>query len=86
MIQEQTVSRVLDAALQTGADFAELFAEYSKFQEITRQRLFYETIAQVFPDMKIIITGKDGSQMTTVLPLDSFVNADDGEPREEETP
>ena len=27
MIQEQTVSRVLDAALSTGADFAELFAE-----------------------------------------------------------
>ena len=71
-------SRIAEAEGQASR-FAELFAEYSKFQEITRQRLFYETIAQVFPDMKIIITGKDGSQMTTVLPLDSFVNAG-GEP------
>ena len=69
-------SRIAEAEGQASR-FAELFAEYSKFQEITRQRLFYETIAQVFPDMKIIITGKDGSQMTTVLPLDSFVNAGD---------
>lgn len=52
--------------------FSELYAEYSKYPEITRQRLFYETITKVFPDMKIIIAGKDGSTVQTVLPLDSF--------------
>ena len=76
-------SRIAEAEGQASR-FAELFAEYSKFQEITRQRLFYETISQVFPDMKIIITGKDGSQMTTVLPLDSFVNDTAGQPAENE--
>lgn len=52
--------------------FAKLYEEYSKYPEITRQRLFYETISDIFPDMKIVITGKDGSSMSTVLPLDSF--------------
>jgi len=52
--------------------FAELFAEYSKYPEITRQRLFYETITGIFPGMKVIIMGEDGSTMETVLPLDDF--------------
>lgn len=52
--------------------FAKLYEEYSKYPEITRQRLFYETISDIFPDMKIVITGKDGSNISTVLPLDSF--------------
>ena len=65
-------SRIAEAEGQASR-FAELYAEYSKFPEITRQRLFYETIARVFPDMKVIITGKDGSQLSTVLPLESFV-------------
>ena len=29
-------------------------------------------VAKVFPDMKIVITGKDGSALQTVLPLESF--------------
>ena len=32
-------------------------------------------ITKVFPDMKIIITGKDGSTLQTVLPLESFTGA-----------
>ncbi len=64
-------SRIAEAQGQASR-FSELYAEYSKFPEITRQRLFYETIARILPDMKVIITGKDGTEMTTVLPLDSF--------------
>ena len=66
-------SRIAEAQGQASR-FSELYEEYSKFAEITRQRLFYETITKVFPDMKVIILGKDGSQLTTVLPLDSFVD------------
>ena len=65
-------SRIAEAQGQASR-FAELYQEYSKFSEITRQRLFYETITKVFPDMKVIIVGKDGSQLSTVLPLDDFV-------------
>ena len=65
-------SRIAEANGQASR-FAELYAEYSKYPEITRQRLFYETVSQIFPGMKVIITGKDGNELTTVLPLESFV-------------
>lgn len=64
-------SRIAEAEGQASR-FTELYAEYSKYPEITRQRLFYEMIAKVFPDMKIVITGRDGSTVQTVLPLESF--------------
>ena len=58
--------------------FRELYAEYSRYPEIIRQRLFYETVAEIFPGMKIIILGEDGSELTTVLPLDDFMGSDGG--------
>lgn len=58
--------------------FSQLFEEYSRFPEITRQRLFYENISGIFPGMKVIILGKDGSQMQTVLPLDDFAAMEGG--------
>ncbi len=65
-------SRVAEAEGQASR-FRELYAEYAKFPEITRRRLFYESISTVFPDMKIVIMGKDGGKLETVLPLDSFI-------------
>lgn len=64
-------SRIAEARGQASR-FSALYEEYSRFPEITRQRLFYETIVKVFPDMKVIISGKNG-EVSTVLPLDSFV-------------
>ena len=64
-------SRIAEAQGQASR-FRALYQEYARFPEITRQRLFYETIADVFPNMKVIITGKNG-ELNTVLPLDSFV-------------
>ncbi len=60
--------------------FRELYAEYSRYPEIIRQRLFYETIAEIFPGMKVIIVGEDGSELTTVLPLDDFTGSDSAAP------
>ena len=71
-------SRIAEAQGQASR-FRELYEEYSKFAEITRQRLFYETITKVFPDIKVIILGKDGSQLNTVLPLDTFVEVPEAE-------
>lgn len=67
-------SRIAEATGQA-TRFEELYEEYSRYPEITRQRLFYEAVADVFPGMKVIIMGEDGSEMTTVLPLDDFVDA-----------
>ena len=58
--------------------FSQLYAEYSKYPEITRQRLFYERISDLFPDMKVVILGSDGSSLSTVLPLDDFVSEKGG--------
>ena len=62
----------INAANGQASRFSQLYEEYSKYPEITRQRLFYETISDIFPDMKIIIMGSDGNEVQTVLPLDEF--------------
>lgn len=49
--------------------FNEIYAQYSKFPEITKKRLFYEMIEEVFPKVKIIIT--DG-ETQTVYPMAPF--------------
>lgn len=67
-------SRINDANGQASR-FAQLFEEYSKFPEITRQRLFYEMIVKVFPDVKVYIMGSDETGVSTVLPLDEFAGA-----------
>ena len=64
-------SRIAEANGQASR-FSELYNEYSRFPEITRQRIFYETIGSIFPNMKVIIQGEDGSELTTLLPLDDF--------------
>ena len=65
-------ARIAEAEGQASR-FRELYEEYAKYPEITRQRLYYEMISEVFPEIKVILQGADGS-MTTVLPLDDFAN------------
>ena len=62
----------INAANGQASRFSQLYEEYSKYPEITRQRLFYETISDIFPGMKIVIMGSDGTEVQTVLPLDEF--------------
>ncbi len=59
--------------------FTQLYEEYSKFPSITKQRLFYETIGVIFPDMKVIIMGSDGNEVQTILPLESLIDLGDAE-------
>ena len=68
----------INEATGQASRFSQLYEEYSKYPEITKQRLFYETVSDIFPDMKIVIMGKNGSEMTTVLPLDDFASLTDG--------
>ena len=51
----------------------ELYAEYQKYPLITKQRMFYETMEEILPDMKVIIERSDGSTQT-MLPLESFAD------------
>ena len=67
----------INEATGQASRFAQLYAEYARYPQITRQRLFYEMIAKIFPDMKIIILGEDGA-VEKVLPLDSFTPGENG--------
>lgn len=51
--------------------FNDMYEEYIKYPLITKKRMFYETMEELLPELKVIIDGTDGTQ--TVLPLDSFV-------------
>ena len=49
-----------------------MYAEYSKYPLITKQRMFYETMEDVLPSLKVYIVDESGTQK--MLPLDSFMN------------
>lgn len=51
--------------------FEALFAEYAKYPEITRQRLFYETMSDILPDLKVIIKS-DSDTIHTYMPVDTL--------------
>ena len=53
------------------ARFNAMYEEYVKNPETTKMRMFYETMEDILPGLKVIINGSDGTQ--TMLPLDSFV-------------
>lgn len=53
------------------ARFNALYEEYNKYPLITKQRMFYETMQEILPDLEVIIDNGDGS-VQKILPLDSF--------------
>lgn len=57
------------------ARFNSMYQEYAKYPEVTKKRMFYEAMENILPDVKVVIQSKDGN-MSTVLPLDSFVSED----------
>lgn len=59
------------------ARFNSMYQEYIKFPDVTKKRMFYETMEDVLPDIKLVIQGSDGT-MSTMLPLDSFVTENKG--------
>ena len=61
-------ARIAEAKGQA-ARFSNMFDEYKAYPLITKQRLFYETIEQILPDAKVIIT--DGASQK-LLPVDKF--------------
>lgn len=59
------------------AKFNAMYEEYIKNPQVTRQRMFYETMEDVLPRLKVVIDGTDGTE--TILPLDSFTSAGSGD-------
>jgi membrane protease subunit HflK len=55
------------------ARFNAMYEEYVKNPSITKQRMFYEAMEDVLPDLKVIID--DGSGTEKILPIDSFTES-----------
>ncbi len=54
--------------------FTKLVAEYRKAPEVTRERLYLETMQEVYSNTsKVLVTGKDGQNNLLYLPLDKMV-------------
>lgn len=76
----QKQARINEAEGQV-ARFNAMYEEYVKNPLITKQRMFFETMEEVLPDMKVIISGTE-KNLQAILPLDSFTGSKD----EQKTP
>lgn len=63
------------------ARFNAMYEEYIKNPTITKQRMFYETMEEVLPDLELIIDSSNGVQK--ILPLDSFFEMSGEEEKED---
>ena len=54
--------------------FEAMYEEYAQTPGITRSRMYYEAISQILPDVKLYINSGDGSNLQTLLPLESLVD------------
>ena len=62
----------INEALAQVAVFNAMYEEYRKNPVMTRQRMFYEAMEEILPELRIVIDNGDGTT-SRVLPLESFV-------------
>ncbi len=67
--------RINEAAGQV-ARFNSMYAEYIKNPVVTKERMFYESMEKVLPDLKLIIDSGEG--VDKILPLESFATFETG--------
>ncbi len=63
--------RINEATAQV-ARFNAMYAEYIKNPEVTKERMFFEAMEEVLPDLKVIIESPSGD-LQTFYPIESFV-------------
>ena len=82
---EAKKQELINEATGQVARFNALYAEYIKYPEVTKLRMFYEAMEEILPNMEIVIQTGDGSSLQTLLPLDSLVNINNQSQSEPET-
>lgn len=73
--EAQKTERINEATAQV-ARFNAIYEEYMKNPAVTKQRMFYEAMEEVLPELKVIIESPSG-QVQTFYPLESFVTFED---------
>lgn len=71
IIQEAEAKKATRIAEAEGevAKFNKIFTEYQKYPQVTKRRMFFETMEDVLPDLEVIIS--DGN-VTQYLPIDTL--------------
>lgn len=70
--EAQKTERINEATAQV-ARFNAMYQEYMKNPAVTKQRMFYEAMEDVLPQLKVIIESPSGD-MQTIYPLESFAS------------
>jgi modulator of FtsH protease HflK len=68
-------SRMIATAEGDASRFKQILAEYNKAPEVTRQRLYLETIQQVYSNTTKVMVDAKGSGNLLYLPLDKLIQA-----------
>ncbi len=71
--EAQKTQRINEATAQV-ARFNAMYAEYVKNPTVTKQRMFYEAMEEILPDLKVVIEGTNGD-MQTLFPIEPFSSA-----------
>lgn len=75
--EAKRTARINEAEGQA-ARFNALFEEYKKYPLITKQRMYYEVMEELLPELKLIIDGSDGTveKLLPIEPLFSGITQD----------
>jgi len=68
-------SRMVATAEGDASRFKQILAEYTKAPEVTRQRLYLETLQQVYANTSKVMVDAKGSGNLLYLPLDKLMQA-----------
>ena len=63
----------INEATEAVAMFNAMYEEYKQNPDITCSRMYYETISQILPGVKVFINTGDSNSMNMLLPLESIV-------------
>jgi membrane protease subunit HflK len=74
--EAQKTKRINEATAQV-ARFNAMYEEYVKNPTITKQRMFYESMEEILPNLKVIIESPD-FEMQTFYPVESFADINTG--------
>jgi len=70
---EASKTERINEAIAQVARFNAMYQEYIKNPEITKERMFFEAMEEVLPDLKVVIESPTGD-VQTFYPIESFVN------------
>ena len=70
----------INEAIQQVAMFEAMYEEYALNPQITKIRMYYETISEILPGVKLYINtaGANGSDVQMLLPLESLIDTTNG--------